>query len=90
MPELSDVIILALATWRLSHMLVTEQCPFSVCVWMRERIGGALTCIYCTSVWVAVLHLFLWYSVGKPLVIIFAISGFALMLRSYTGVGIHD
>lgn len=87
---IEELIILGLATWRLSHMLVVERCPFGVCAWLRARIGGALGCIYCTSVWVAVLHLVLWYSVGKPLVVIFAISGIALMLRSYTGAGIND
>lgn len=58
--------ILALATWRLSSLLVNEDGPFKVFYRLRTRAGvykqGELsqvaelfTCIWCMSIWVAAL-----------------------------------
>jgi hypothetical protein len=49
----------ALATWRLTHLLVAEDGPADVVVRLRQRagdgwIGEALDCFYCLSVWTAV------------------------------------
>jgi hypothetical protein len=96
--SLFDLIILALATWRISRIVTREDGPFGVfSKWRayakaRQDMGKALTlygllsCIYCLSVWVALgllaLHLFVTPYVSY----VFAVSGLALMLRSYTGV----
>lgn len=89
---LEELIILALGTWRLSHMLTSESCPFRMCEKLRAilPLGGLTTCIYCMSVWMSVLVLILWYSELYPLVYILAISGASLVIRSYSGVGITD
>jgi Protein of unknown function (DUF1360) len=49
----------ALATWRITHLLVAEDGPADAVVRLRRRagdgwIGEALDCFYCLSVWTAV------------------------------------
>lgn len=92
--DLTSLLFLALATWRVSYMLTTESLPFHIGTTLRKRfpLGGLSTCIYCMSVWVAGVMLILWTLDGAWYVIVywFAISGGMLMLRSYTGVGIND
>jgi Protein of unknown function (DUF1360) len=48
----------ALATWRVTHLLVAEDGPADVVVRLRRRagdswIGEAMDCFYCLSVWTA-------------------------------------
>lgn len=87
-----DWLLLAVATWRLSYLLTGETGPFLFAQRLRELrpLTGVLSCIYCASVWVAAA---LWsvyqYEQLQPIVWILAISGAALMLRNYTGVGMH-
>lgn len=52
-----DTIKLALATWRLSSLLVQESGPFDVFGKLRGKttVGGMLDCVWCTSIWVAAL-----------------------------------
>jgi len=90
--DLTSLIILALATWRLSYMLTAESLPFNIGSKLRARfpLGGLTTCIYCMSVWVAILMLGLWYTDLYPIVYVLAITGGAMVMRSYTGVGIND
>lgn len=71
---LVQVLVIGLAAWRLSALLVYEDGPFRIFERFRTLIGidpnggvissGFLpqlfTCIYCTSVWVAVLMWLLW------------------------------
>ena len=90
-----DFILIALATWRLSHMVTGEAGPYRAFERLRTRypLGGLTSCIYCLSVWVG------WGMVGAWVldvtviqwgIIGAAASGAALMLRAYTGAGIHD
>jgi hypothetical protein len=51
-------VVGALATWRVTHLLVAEDGPADVVVRLRRRagdswIGDALDCFYCLSVWTA-------------------------------------
>ena len=53
------VLRLALATWRVTSLLVQEPGPYRVFARLREQhrdneVGTALQCIWCTSVWVAI------------------------------------
>jgi hypothetical protein len=48
----------ALATWRITHLLVEEDGPGDVVVRLRRRAGSSwagdlLDCFYCLSIWVA-------------------------------------
>jgi hypothetical protein len=89
-----DALLLMLATWRISHALASEKGPWGFLERLRGRFHGVLDCVYCASVWVAGVVTGPYVIIGKmPLwqwpVWIFAVSGGALMLRSYTGV-LHD
>lgn len=88
-----DFIILICATWRMASMLSKEHGPFHIFSKFRERfpLGGLTACIYCMSVWCAIPILLI-YVLAPALTIliwILAVSGGALLLRSYTGAG-HD
>jgi hypothetical protein len=74
-----------LATWRVSYMLTTEDCPFKVCVFIRKHlnIGGVLDCIYCTSVWIAGFLLLIWYSPLYPIVYVLSISAFVIAFHQF-------
>ena len=86
-----DFVILSIATWRLAYMLVSETGPMNLFVKLRERLhGGLFDCIYCCSVWVAMIWLALWYYGAIEVAYPFAISGAAMMLRAFTGAGLHD
>jgi len=82
-----DLLLLSLFTWRLAYMLVKESGPWGVFEKLRTRItfGGALNCIYCTSVWTGVTGYVLIQSPFAPIVYMIAISGGAMMLWRYTG-----
>lgn len=86
---LPDFLILAIATWRLSYMLVSEPGPGNLLTKLRTLPnGGVFDCLFCTSFWVGLLGYWLYTVDFMPLVYPFAISGLAMMLRSYTGVGL--
>lgn len=51
-------VVGALATWRVTHLLVAEDGPADMVVRLRRRagdswVGDALDCFYCLSVWTA-------------------------------------
>lgn len=66
-----DIIILTLATWCISSLLVNEDGPFDMFSWLRFWLGvryterneaygtnmvsEILTCLLCTSVWVGII-----------------------------------
>jgi hypothetical protein len=82
---------LSLAVWRISYMLTTEAGPMDIFVKLRAlHMGGLFDCIYCTSVYAGFLALLFWLWGVHLLLYPFALSGCALMLRAYTGTGIHD
>jgi hypothetical protein len=82
-----DLLILALATWRLAYLMAKEAAPFHLMTRLRQRttFGGLLDCLMCSSWWAAVVMLLLWFTPLQPLVWVFAVSGAALMLGNYTG-----
>lgn len=51
-------VLLSLASWRLTALLVYDDGPFGVFVKLRElsdAFNGPLNCFWCTSVWVSFL-----------------------------------
>lgn len=51
-------VLAALATWRVTHLLVEEDGPADIVVRLRRRAGSSwagdlLDCFYCLSIWVA-------------------------------------
>jgi len=54
----SRFLVGALATWRVTHLLVEEDGPGDMVVRLRQRagdgwIGRAMDCFYCLSIWTA-------------------------------------
>jgi Protein of unknown function (DUF1360) len=61
--------VAALATWRLTHLLVREDGPADSIARTREwlgegQLGALMDCFYCTSMWVAIPFAF--YAAKKP------------------------
>lgn len=90
-----DFIIKGLATWRISNMLVNESGPNDFILDMRQRTGiiyysdntpctwpswNPLTCVWCTSIWVALLV----WKLPKVVSYIGALSAIACVLDSLT------
>ena len=80
----------ALATWRVTHLLVNEDGPADAIVRVREKLGdsqlGALMdCFYCASMWVALPFAF--FAAKKPAdraVAWLALSGAACVIDKMT------
>lgn len=54
----SRFLLGALATWRVTHLLVAEDGPADVVVRLRQRagdgwVGSAMDCFFCLSMWTA-------------------------------------
>jgi len=86
-------LILAIATWRVSHMITREAGPFDVFKRLRERLplGGLTSCIWCASVWVAAAFVIVYalihpVALADGLILVPAVSGAALAFASWTGV----
>jgi hypothetical protein len=81
-----DLVLLALATWRLAYLMVKESGPWQIMATIRawSTFGGLLNCIYCASLW-AGIAMFGLLLVFPPVVWVFAASGGAMLLWRYTG-----
>jgi len=80
-------VLSVLATWRVSHLLASEDGPWDAIARLRGRLGASvlgrmMDCFGCTSLWVALpLSLFV---VRDPLAVFvcwLALSGFAMLLE---------
>lgn len=74
---MKNLLLLALATWRLTNLLTDEQGPFDMFVHMRHKLGvrknaqnenygitelGKLfSCIWCLSPWIGLLFSVVYY-----------------------------
>lgn len=83
-------VLCCLATWRLTHLLVSEDGPWDLVVRLRSRLGDseagrAMDCFYCTSLWLAMPMAFL--AARSPwgwLLCWLALSGAASLLEQAT------
>src|SRR5512147_1532763 len=78
-----DLLILALAAWEASYLVVFTTGPFRLFERFRVAfpLGGLTTCIYCTSVWMAAIAYALMLTPLVPLVYVGAVAGGAMMLH---------
>lgn len=58
------LVLVVLATWRVTHLLVFEDGPGDVVATLRQRLGNGffgklMDCFYCMSLWVAAPATFL-------------------------------
>lgn len=81
------LVVAILATWRLTHLVVTEDGPWNVVVRLRQLagtgvVGQMMDCFNCTSMWVA-LPLAFWFGNDwvVRLVVWPALSGGAILLE---------
>lgn len=84
---LLDLLILSLATWRLTYLLAKESGPFDLLTRLRARfaLGGLSSCVYCWSLWCAAGLYLLALTPAIVLVYILAIAGAAMLAHRYTG-----
>ena len=64
----ADILILALATWRLSSLFANESGPFHIFSRFRERVckklpgvGEGLVCEWCNSIWFGTVIVIAYY-----------------------------
>ena len=80
-------IVAALATWRITHLIVREDGPWKIIVRIRRRAGAGfwgelMDCFYCSSVWVAAIFSFtLRPNWEQWILYLFALSGSACLLE---------
>lgn len=81
------VVLAVLATWRVTHLLVSEDGPADLLVHLRARLGSGLLgklmdCFQCLSLWVAApMALFVTRNPVEWLLIWLALSGAACLLE---------
>ena len=96
-----NLIMLALATWYISYVIVKLDSPFHLLGRFREwaikkstlpdetlkpgSVGEWVSCIYCVSPYVGLVCWLLLSTALAPIIYPFAIAGGALMLHRYTG-----
>jgi hypothetical protein len=91
-----NLIVHGLATWRIAHMLVHEVGPFGILTRIRKVTGiehdaegfpsvwhsnNMLSCVWCTSVWVGLIFLF----VPKCICELLSLSAIACILEERYG-----
>lgn len=84
-----DMIVAALAVWRLAHMLRYEAGPWDVFIRIREKLGNgvfgkAMDCVACMSIWLAAIIFFV--PGIRFLVVVLAISAMAVVLEAVHGM----
>ena len=94
--SLTDLLILALATYSMAWFVTRESGPFGLAAALRgvTTLGGLLDCWKCAAFWCGLLLLLCWYwaalqPVGVWFVALWAVRGGAVMLASWTGAN-HD
>ena len=82
---LEQIVIIGLAAWRLAYLLVFEGGPRDVVKRTRDWLRWpVLQCVYCTSVWIAIL-LYLVRDVAQIVIVIAAIAGVAAIVQRWLG-----
>ncbi|HTJ52916.1 MAG TPA: DUF1360 domain-containing protein [Cyclobacteriaceae bacterium] len=90
MTALEKYFVLAIAIWRLTHLISLEDGPFDLIIKLRKLLGSSflgklMDCFYCTSVWVGLAGAI--YAGENPVQIIaltLYYSGAALLFEKIT------
>ncbi|MEW6545866.1 MAG: DUF1360 domain-containing protein [Bacillota bacterium] len=73
-----DLVVLILASFRLTHLVVFDQITAPVRNALKRRLGPLVSCFWCCGVWVSAglaLGLAYWPAVFRPLAVVFAVAG---------------
>src|SRR5262245_31223440 len=87
------LIAATLASWRLTALLCYEDGPFGVFMAFRRlmykiRLGSLVSCFACLSVWISAGVVLCVYKLRPGVaVLVFAVSGAALILERWLGGG---
>ena len=73
-----DFLLLSLAVWRVTALLVYDSGPRDVFVRLRDVLGGPLSCFWCTSVWVSLVASFVY--APKKLLSWWAVAGASVLI----------
>lgn len=81
---MTDLILIALATWYVSYSLTSTHGPYNVFSTLRNKLphGGLLDCPVCLSFWAALILLLV------PMGIVvqaLALAGGAMLLHGWSG-----
>jgi hypothetical protein len=85
------LVLAALATWRLTHLLADEDGPHDAVVTLRRRLGDSfvgslMDCFQCLSLWIAAPLAYWAVRDRRDLPIAwFAVSGAACILENAAG-----
>ena len=79
-----DYLMVACATWYLTHCLVNLPGPLKIFVIMRKYIG-VMQCVYCLSLWIGVVVYAFAYVGQTDIVYVFGLVGAGHLLASWTG-----
>lgn len=90
--DCATVVLLGLAGWRISSLLVYEAGPFDVFQHLRNLfqptvgeitnpIGKMLTCVWCTSVWTVLLVAAIWLVLPEAVYLLAAMTVAILVER---------
>jgi hypothetical protein len=80
-------ILAVLATWRVTHLLASEDGPWDIIVRLRGRLGNGVVgslmdCFQCLSIWIGAPVAFLFsHSAGEWMLYWLALSGAACLLE---------
>ena len=83
-------LLMALASWRITHLFSKEDGPFDIIYALRKKAGAGffgnlLDCFYCTSVWVALPAGIYWGQTWFEKILGWiALSGLACLLEQAT------
>ncbi|RXH54814.1 hypothetical protein [Granulicella sibirica] len=86
------VVAAALAVWRLTHLIHSEDGPFRILKRMREALrrlsmSGAVDCFLCLSIWVAVpFGCVLGSSFAEVVILILAFSAVTILIDRSAGL----
>lgn len=84
------LVLAVLATWRVSHLITTEDGPWDLVVRLRRMagtgmLGRLMDCFYCTSLWIAApFSLIVTRDLAGWVVVWLAVSGGACLLERAT------
>ena len=85
-----NFLLTVLATWRVTHLLASEDGPADLIVRFRALLGDSLAgklmdCFYCLSVWISIpFAFFVANGVLDRLVVWLALSGAASLANKFT------
>ena len=88
------LIVGALATWRITSLLIREDGPWDVLVSFRGWFGrtdfgtGLLSCPWCLSVWVGAVVGLLTLTDAWIVNILFAFSAVAIVMEKWLGLNV--